>query len=58
MYHIDILTETKAASSVDSIGKFSSNNTCMRFDAYKLFIPLLCVMKDHLNNGWDGVAPL
>ena len=32
MYHIDILTETKAASSVDSIGRFSYNNVCMNFN--------------------------
>ena len=32
MYHIDILIETKAASSVDSIGKFFYNNVCMNFN--------------------------
>ena len=32
MYHIDILIETKAASSVDSIGRFSYNNVCMNFN--------------------------
>ena len=48
MYHIDILIETKAALSVDSIGKFSCNDICMKFRVYKLFYFL--IMKDQLNS--------